>query len=53
MTASWWIADTLTKEGRAREADEAYADLYSDHVEKWHRSHIIARAEAILRKIED
>ncbi len=52
MTADWWRADTFVQEGKTPDAIAAYEELIDAHWDRRSDSNIIARAEAILKKLE-
>jgi len=53
MTADWWRADTFVQEGKTPDAIEAYEELIDAHLHRRSDSNIIARSEAILKKLEE
>lgn len=52
MTADWWRADTFVQEGKTPDAIEAYEDLVTAHLQRGSDSNVVARSEAILKKLE-
>lgn len=48
MTARWWYADALTREGETRSARAAYDAILTEYGAKWPRAHITQRAGARL-----
>ncbi len=51
MTADWWRADTFVQQGKTPDAIEAYEDLIDAHFHRRSGSNVIARAEAIVKKL--
>ena len=46
MTARWWYADALTREGENSSARAAYDAILTEYGAKWPRAHITQRATA-------
>jgi hypothetical protein len=50
MTARWWVADGLAREGMTRESRAGYQTILAEYGSKWGESHIVSRARAILNQ---
>ncbi len=50
MTACWWEADGLAREGMTRESRTGYQTILAEYGKKWGESHIVSRARAILNR---
>jgi hypothetical protein len=48
MTARWWQADGLAREGMTRESRVAYETIVAEYGKNWGDSHIVRRTRAIL-----